>query len=73
MSLTNEEILEMKSLIDDELFEIDGNGLHCEHNCLDCGEIEFCYHIASKRITHDFAKSINYGGYDTEEEFWEQI
>lgn len=73
MGLTKEEKLDMKDLIDEELFETDGYGHHCEHECLTCGEIEFCHSIAVQKMTHEFAESINYGGYDTEEEFWEQI
>lgn len=68
-----EEKLEMKDFIDEELFEVDGNGHCCEHECLDCSEIEFCHSMAVQQMSHEFAESINYGGYDTEEEFWEQI
>lgn len=46
----------------------------CE-NCHECSEIqvEECYAIASNNCNSKFAELINYGGYDSEEEFWENI
>ena len=73
MELTNEEKSEMKEFIDDELYEINGDGEYCEHDCLDCIDLERCYTKAIQKMNHEFAESINFGGYDTEEEFWEQI
>ena len=47
---------------------------NCE-NCSDCNDdqIEECYVVAGKKYGSEFAELINYGGYDSEEEFWENI
>ena len=42
-------------------------------NCKGCKFIEECYSKASNRCNSEFAESINYGGYNTEKEFWEQL
>ena len=46
-----------------------GNNFNCEH----CGCIEICYGIANMRCISEFAERLNYGGYNTEEEFWENL
>lgn len=46
----------------------------CERNCCrECDFLEDCFHIARQREDSKWAELINYGGYDTEEEFWEQL
>ena len=47
----------------------------CEdnHNCKKCENIDDCYMIANSRCDSEWAESIDYGGCDTEEEFWEQL
>lgn len=61
---------EMVKLIQDELPE-------CEYgddfNCESCSELEECYYKASAKSSHEFAESIDYGGYNSEEEFWENL
>lgn len=61
---------EMVELIRDELpkCEYDEN-----FNCKECSELEECYYKASTKSSHEFAESIDYGGYDSEEEFWENL
>lgn len=43
------------------------------HNCCSCDFIEECYLKANSKCNSIFAKSINYGGCNTEEEFWNQL
>ena len=71
--MKNRLCFEMKQLIDDELYEVDGYGVYCEHDCMDCGDLEFCYTVALQKLNHEYAESLDFGGYDTEDEFWEQI
>ena len=63
-------INEMVELIQDELPE-------CEYdenfNCKECSELEECYCKASVKSAHEFAESVNNGGYGSEEEFWENL
>lgn len=44
-------------------------------NCDGCSneQIEECYSIASSNCNSEFAKLINYGGYSSEEEFWDNL
>lgn len=44
-------------------------------NCSDCSDaqIQECYLIASNNCNSEFAELINYGGYDSEEEFWDNL
>ena len=62
-------ITEMIELIKDEL----SNCEFGDYDCKNCPELEICYHKASVQSSHEFAKSLNYGGYDTEEEFWDNL
>ena len=41
----------------------------CEH----CSCFDDCYFESCERCDNEFAKSVSYGGYDTEETFWVQI
>lgn len=63
-------ISDMKDLIMEEFSkcEINENFL-----CEKCSELEQCYVKAASKASHEFAKSLDYGGYDTEEEFWENL
>ena len=61
---------EMVELIEEELSECE---LDNDFNCRDCCDLENCYVKASIKSSHEFAKSLDYGGYDTEEEFWENL
>ena len=44
-----------------------------DYDCINCGNIEECYMEANSRCNSEWAESINYGGYDSEEEFWENL
>lgn len=44
-----------------------------DYDCINCENIEECYMEANSRCNSEFAENINYGGCDTEEEFWEQL
>lgn len=63
-------ISEMKELIIDELPECD---IDEDFNCEKCFNLEQCYYKASIKESHEFAESLDCGGYDTEEEFWENL
>ena len=61
---------EMVELIRDELPECEYDE---NYNCKECSELEGCYYKAFTKSAREFAESIGYGGYDSEEEFWEQL
>ena len=65
-----ENIDEMIELIEEELSECEFDS---NFNCRDCSELENCYFKASTKFAHEFAESLDYGGYDSEEEFWENL
>lgn len=54
---------------EDECEDNIGNNFDCKN----CENIEDCYMLANNRCNSEWAESIDYGGYDTEEEFWEQL
>lgn len=43
------------------------------YDCQNCQDVKECYYLATQRENTAYAESLDYGGYDTEEEFWEQI
>lgn len=53
---------ECEYMCDDELF-----------NCDFCSNLEECYMKSCERCDIEFAESVDYGGYDNEEDFWEQF
>ena len=66
----DEDIEEMIDLIEAYGVEHD----ECERcYCQDCCFLEDCYYIARQKEDSKWAELINYGGYGTEEEFWEQL
>lgn len=66
----DEDIKEMIELIDAYDIEHD----NCNRiNCSECCFLEDCYYVAKDKENSKWVELINYGGYDTEEEFWEQI
>lgn len=74
MKLTKEEKLEMVDTINDYLYERDFSGDECDHeNCITCSFLEECYSEANSVSNLGFAEAIGYGGYDSEDEFWEQV
>lgn len=42
-------------------------------NCMECDEIEECYTKANDEVNGGFAKSIGYGGYNSEDDFWDNL
>lgn len=65
-----DDIEEMIELIESYDVEYD----NCEQiGCNNCSYLEDCYRIAKQRQDSEWARLINYGGYDTEEEFLEQL
>lgn len=65
-----ENIDDMKELITNEFSECE---MDESFNCGKCFNLEQCYYKASTKSSHEFAESLDYGGYDTEEEFWENL
>lgn len=61
---------EMKELIENELSECE---LNDNFKCEECPEIEQCHYKASTKSSHEFAESLDYGGYDSEDEFCENL
>lgn len=71
MNVTNEK----KSLIKDYITEEECNYM-CDSamfKCESCGNFEECYMKADTKCNIEFAKNVGYGGYNTEEDFWEQL
>lgn len=64
MELIKEYITEEECMFDrdNEIFD-----------CESCSNFDECYMKAEIRCNTEFAESVDYGGYNTEEEFWEQI
>lgn len=60
------DVAECEYMCDDEVF-----------NCNLCSNLEMCRLTAEMRCNEDlndiFVESINYGGYDSAEDFWEQL
>ena len=44
-----------------------------DFDCKNCCDYDSCFITANSRCNSEFAESIDYGGYDSEEEFWEQL
>lgn len=61
---------EMVDLIQDELSECEYSD---DFNCKECSELEECYYKASTKFAYEFAESLDNGGYDSEEEFWDNL
>lgn len=64
------DIDEMIDLIEEYSVEYEECG---RFGCEECSFLENCYFVAQQRENSNWAKSINYGGCDSEEEFWEQL
>lgn len=70
----NEELNFMVSIIEENLTEDDcGELINAELPCKTCHSLEDCYHLANQKCDSQFAENINYGGYDSEEEFCESL
>ena len=72
---SKEELESMADLIIDYISkrECKEDLIRNDYDCVNCGNIEECYMEANSRCNSEFAESINYGGYDSEEEFWENL
>lgn len=44
-----------------------------DEDCKNCDDVESCYWRVNNKINSTYAESIGYGGYDTEDEFWEDL
>lgn len=66
---------EKKELIVEYITENECNFMRDElpFDCESCSCFEECYMKSCERCDEEFAESVNYGGYDTAEDFWEQI
>ena len=66
---------EKKNLIKDYITK-EECGYMCDDilfNCPTCSCFEECYMKSCERCNIEFADSVGYGGYNTIEDFWEQI
>lgn len=72
---SKEELESMADLITDYISkrECKEDLIGNDYDCVNCGNIEECYMEANSLLQREFAESINYGGYDSEEEFWENL
>ena len=43
------------------------------YNCVSCSSFNECRMKVEIKCGSDFASSINFSGYNTEDDFWEQI
>ena len=70
-----ETIKEKKNLIKEYITEDECNYMYDDElfYCESCSCLEECYMKSCERCNSNFAESVNYGGYNTEEIFWEQI
>ncbi len=60
----------MADIVEGEYIRADS----CPSNrCYDCPDLEECYYRISDELNSGFAESINYGGYASEEEFWDNL
>lgn len=66
---------EMKNLILEYITETECN-YECDDivfNCCSCSCFEDCYMKSCERCNTEFAESVDYSGYNTTEDFWEQF
>ncbi len=50
-----------------------GDIMDNNHDCKICSCIDECYGLANRKCNSEYAESIDYGGCNSEEEFWEQL
>ena len=66
---------EKKNFIKEYITESECNYM-CDNIAFDCDScscVEDCYLESCARCDSELVNNINYGGYDTEESFWEQF
>ena len=44
-----------------------------DKDCENCSDLEECYSRTNEELNDKYAKSLDYGGFDSAEEFWEQV
>jgi len=59
---------DMKNVIQENIKCEDGS-----YDCENCSDNEECYMEANAVCNHEYAESIGYGGYNSEDEFWESL
>lgn len=67
---SEDELIYMEEFISDY---ISPDECDYDMNCKSCECIDECYMQANNRCNSQWAESIDYGGYDSEEEFWGQL
>lgn len=72
---SKEELESMANLITDYISkrECKDDLIGNDYDCVNCSNIEECHMEASIRCSSEWAKSVDYGGYDSEDEFWENL
>lgn len=60
----------MIDVIKDELSEYE---LYNNFKCKKCVNLESCYLETSSKLNREHAESLNFGGYDSEEEFYDNL
>lgn len=71
---TKEEKIEIECDIHDYLLGVNMLDESCDQeDCINCLLFEDCHMEAIKRCNTEYAKAVDYGGYDSTDEFWEQI
>lgn len=68
--MDKEEMLEL--IKEENMKENNSNCIYDECNT-DCPYIEYCHAEAVSKCNSEFAESLDFGGYDSEEEFWENL
>lgn len=63
----------MRETITDELSEDECESIVDSFDCENCSEIEECFVKASKRLSSAFAKLLDFNGWDSECDFWENL
>ena len=67
------ELNQMRNEMNEIKYNIPEDECVNNYNCNKCGNIEECYWNAISKENSLYAESLDYGGYDSEEEFWEQM
>lgn len=44
-----------------------------DKDCENCSDLEECYSRTNEELNDKYAKALDYGGFDSAEEFWEQV
>lgn len=66
----------MAFIFKEDMKQLIRENIECEYDdydCKNCDDNEECYMRADSICSHEYVKSIGYGGYNTEDEFWENL